>query len=158
MNKEILQIKLGLNPYQENYISELKALPKEIKDEFKRHWELTKDYALDLRTGIKWFKATDENKYSYEEAIEKYSNSLPTKEEFEEAEKHGIRVVLEDFDQRWYWSSSVVSYNQAFSWYFYGTNGYVNLNIRNLNYSVRYIERPKVRSGISSKENSLKYE
>jgi len=145
MNKEILQIKLGLNPYKEKHISQLKALPEEVKDEFKRHWELHEDYALDKRTGIKWYKATDKKKYTYEEAIEKYKDSLPTKEEFEEAEKHGIRMVLEDFNNKWYWSSSVYSNNRAYSWYFNGTYGLVIYNYRFNYYNwARCVSRPSV--------------
>ena len=154
MNKEILKIKLGLNPYQEKHISELKALSKEIKDEFNRQWELHEDYALDKRTGIKWYKATDEKKYTYKEAMEKYGNSLPTKEEYEEAEKHGIRFVLEDFEDRGYWSSSVYSNSRYYSWFFYGTYGVVYYLLRYNFYWARCIERPKVRSGNSRPSDS----
>ena len=143
MNKEILQIKLGLNPYKEKHINELKALPKEIKDAFKAQWELTPEYALDKRTGIKWFKAIDKKKYTYEEAIAKYGDKLPTKEEYEEAEKHGIRFVLDDFEDKYYWSSSVYSSNRNYSWHFYGTNGNVFLLLRNNNYWARYVSRPE---------------
>jgi len=144
MNKEILQIKLGLNPYHEKYMSKLKALPKEIKEAFKAQWELTKDYALDKRTNIKWYKAIDTKQYTYKEVMEKYGNSLPTKEEYEEAEKHGIRFVLEDFEDRGYWSSSVYSFNCYDSWVFYGTNGYVNFYNRNNSFWARCISRPNV--------------
>jgi len=144
MNKEILQIKLGLNPYHEKYMSKLKALPKEIKEAFKAQWELTKDYALDKRTNIKWYKAIDTKQYTYKEVMEKYGNSLPTKEEYEEAEKHGIRFVLEDFEDKWYWSSSVSSNNRVNSWNFFGTNGNVFNVSRNNNYWARCVSRPSV--------------
>jgi len=141
MNKEILQIKLGLNPYQEKYISKLKALPKEIKDEFKQHWELTPEYALDKRTGIKWYRVTDEKQYTYDKAMEKYGDSLPSKEEFETAEKHGIRVVLDDFKGS-YWSASLVSSNRGSAWYFLSGGGVVYFFNCNNAYSVRRVSRP----------------
>jgi len=140
MNKEILQIKLGINPYENMHISKLKALPEEVKDEFNRQWELTEDYALDKRTGIKWYKAIDTRRYTYEEAMEKYGNSLPSKEEFEEAEKHGIRVVLEDFEGD-YWSASLVSSNRNYAWYFYSDFGDVFDNNRGLANGVRCVGR-----------------
>jgi len=154
MNKEILQIKLGLNPFQGKHINELKALPKEIKEAFKAQWELTEDYALDKRTDIKWYKAIDTKQYTCEEAREEYGSRLPTKEEYETAEKHGIRMVLEDFNDKWYWSSSVYSNNRLYSWNFYGPYGYVNFNYRSSNYWARCIERPKVRSGNSRPSDS----
>jgi len=142
MNKEILQIKLGLNPYKEKHIDELKALPEEVKDEFKRHWKLTKDYVLDKRTGIKWFKVTDKKQYTYEEAMEKYGNSLPSKEEFEEAEKHGIRFILDDFEGRYYWSASLVSSIRGCAWFFISNIGVVYDFNRDFPYGVRCVSRP----------------
>jgi len=143
-NKEILQIKLGLNPFQGKHINELKALPKEIKEAFKAQWELTEDYALDKRTDIKWYKAIDTKQYTCEEAREEYGSRLPTKEEYEEAEKHGIRFILDDFEGRNYWSSSVYSNNRSYSWVFYGSNGLVFISNRFNNYWGRCISRPSV--------------
>jgi hypothetical protein len=93
----------------------------------------------DETSGLIW-KDEEVDTYNYNEAIAKFGNSLPTKEEYEQAELHGIREVL-SFNKDYYWSASVYSLNRANAWIFNGANGNVSTNNRNLNYSVRCIAR-----------------
>src|ERR1022692_2425868 len=62
----------------------------------------------DMTSGLKWFYP-EPGKLNHHKAMEKYNSPfkrLPTKEEFEDAEKHGFREVL-GIDSGWFWSSSV---------------------------------------------------
>ena len=61
----------------------------------------------DLTSGIIWYDKEDSN-YTYEEAITKFGESLPTKEDFETAETHGFREILPNMGY-WYWSASLFS-------------------------------------------------
>ena len=75
----------------------------------------------DLTSGIIWYDKEDSN-YTYEEAITKFGESLPTKEDFETAETHGFREILPNMDY-WYWSASLYSYDRNSSWIFNGISG-----------------------------------
>lgn len=91
-------------------------------------WELLsreegKEVWKDLTSGLIW-KDIEDQKYTYDEALEIFKNSLPAKEEFEIAEKHGIREVLPNMCD-WFWSSSVNANNTDFARYFNGYNGYI---------------------------------
>jgi hypothetical protein len=52
----------------------------------------------------------------------KASWRLPTKEEFEEAEKNGVRSSLPNIN-RWFWSSLVHGNVSEVAWLFGGSNG-----------------------------------
>lgn len=95
---------------------------------------------LDTTSKLVWKYEDEEGEYTFDDAVSRFGESLPSKAEWEEAEKHGIREVL-DLNDKWLWSSSVYSNSQNLSWYFFGTSGYVNLNGRNLNFRVRCVSR-----------------
>ena len=79
----------------------------------------------DMTSKLIWLPATDE-RATWDRAMAKQNGmqSLPTKEEYEEAEKHGIREVLE-MGGRWWWSSSEVRSYPHFACLFDGDDGYV---------------------------------
>ncbi len=93
-------------------------------------------------TGLIWHPAT-EGTYTHKEALDKAEElglRLPTKEEFERAEKEGIRAMFNDFKDRWFWSSSERA--SGFAWSFSGYNGVVSFGYRDsVDGSVRYVGR-----------------
>ena len=103
-------------------------------------WELTETTAKDLTSGLTWNLKDEAGKYTYDEAVAKFGNKLPTIEEWDTAEKHSVREVL-GLNDATYWSASVIATNRAGAWLFYGENGNVNYDYRNSNYSVRCIAR-----------------
>ena len=95
---------------------------------------------LDTTSKLVWRYEDEPGEYTFDDAVSRFGESLPTKEEYEEAEKHGIREVLNLSGWR-YWSASVYSLTRSFAWYFYSNYGYVyNLN-RNTPNSVRCVGR-----------------
>ena len=72
----------------------------------------------DLTSGIIWHNKED-SYYTHDEAVTKFGDKLPTKEEFEVAESHGFREILPNMDY-WYWSASLFSGNRRFAWIFDG--------------------------------------
>lgn len=104
--------------------------PTEIKTTSTGHkWEVTDTTAKDLATGLVWDLKDEEGYFTYDEAVDKFGDKLPTIEEFRIAEEHGCRDVL-NFKDTWYWSASVVSNFSAYAWLFYAANGNVNSNFR----------------------------
>lgn len=77
---------------------------------------------LDVSTGLVWSETLRENINHYE-AAEVYGDRLPTRAQFEQAEKHGIREVMDDFESKYFWSSSLLG--AYYAYLFYGTNGYI---------------------------------
>lgn len=94
----------------------------------------------DLTSNLTWKFIDESEEYTYGEAVKKFGDSLPTKEDFEKAERHGFREVIE-LKNDWYWSSSLVSYGRLSAWIFGSTNGYVDLSLRDFPYWVRCVER-----------------
>lgn len=87
-------------------------------------WQLTerkdgKESWMDLQTNLTWLDKEDGN-FNHYEAMEKFGDKIPTKEMWEEAEKHNVREVLPNMDY-WFWSSSV---HPDYSDYAYVLNGY----------------------------------
>jgi hypothetical protein len=75
----------------------------------------------DQTTGLTWGPIHKE-KLNHYQATEKYRDKLPIREEFEEAEKHGIREVL-NMNGYWFWSSSVSPDDTDYAYVFYGNFG-----------------------------------
>src|ERR1039458_9749869 len=76
----------------------------------------------DSETKLTWFYP-ELGGLNHYEAMEKYnshSKRIPTKEEFEDAEKHGFREVL-GINSGWFWSSSVYP---NYTYYAYDFSGY----------------------------------
>jgi hypothetical protein len=89
-----------------------------------------------------WFPE-ETGKYNHHDAmkLENEKKRLPTKEEFEEAEKHGIREIL-DMNGKWFWSASVHPAYSGNAYDFYGVNGGIyNFNRYNYYGSVRCVGR-----------------
>jgi hypothetical protein len=94
-----------------------------------------KEVWKDLITGLVWSDRLPSimNHYNAEKAcnaglaevagISGVTWRLPSKEEYEEAEKNGIRRALPNMNY-WFWSSSVLRYNSDGAWLFYGSNVY----------------------------------
>lgn len=113
-----------------------------------------KEVHKDLRTGLLWGDrlASTMNHYNAEKAcnaslaeVAGISNSatwrLPYKEEYEEAEKNGIRKALPNMNY-WFWSSTVRRNNSDFAWLFNGNNGVTDNYFRtNESVSVRCVAR-----------------
>lgn len=82
-----------------------------------------KETWLDETTKITWHdpKVSGINHY---QAIEMFQDKLPTKEEFEVAEEHGVREVM-DLREKNLWSSSVHPKYADGAFSFYGSNGHI---------------------------------
>lgn len=93
---------------------------------------------LNLPSGTLWAETNEDGYYTFEEAVDKFGDSLPTKEEFEELIKYTSSKWIENDHRKFtssngnsilfpansfcnlygnYWSSSF-SYSY-YSWYFY---------------------------------------
>jgi len=103
-------------------------------------WSMTENGWLDESSGLVWKCEDEEGTYTYDDAIAKFGESLPTKEEWELAEKHGVREVL-SLDRKFYWSASVHSFSRSNAWFFYSLYGNVLIAYRFITYSVRLIVR-----------------
>lgn len=82
--------------------------------------EAGKESWRDEATGLIWHNLED-GKFNHNQAVEKFRDKLPTKEEFETVEEHGFREVLPNMKNQWFWSASVHPY---YSYYAYGFIGY----------------------------------
>ena len=94
----------------------------------------------DLKTKLKWFDKEDDV-YTFDSAVIKFGDRLPTKEEFEVAETHGFSEVLPNIKDFYFWSASVVSYARSGAWIFNSTNGNVSGNFRLTPVAVRCVGR-----------------
>lgn len=94
----------------------------------------------DLTSGLVWKDNDEEGLYSFNEAIEKFMNKLPTKDEYEIALTHDLLEVV-IFSRTWYWSASVNAGDRNYAWVFNGAFGNLfNHNRFNIN-SVRCVAR-----------------
>ncbi len=112
----------------------------------------SKEIYKDMKSGLIWGDRLP-NKMDHFEAEKacndqlaevggiKASWRLPTKEEFEEAEKNGVISSLPNMKNRWFWSSSVHSNYSNDAWLFNGNNGSTVGGYRSNNYSVRCVAR-----------------
>ena len=94
-------------------------------------------------TGLIWYPAI-EGTYNFDQANLKAKElglRLPTIEEFRQAEKEGIRKKFSDFQDKYFWSSSVSSDYRDFAWFFYGSVGYTYDYYRSYVVSVRCVGR-----------------
>jgi hypothetical protein len=67
---------------------------------------------------------------------------LPTIEEFQQAEKDGVREVVPNMSRHWYWSASRNPYDAHFAWEFSGNYGVSDYDFRDDDfYSVRCVGR-----------------
>lgn len=93
-------------------------------------------------SGLTWYPAL-QGTYTFEQANKKAASlglRLPTKEEFQLAEKEGIRTRFNDFKGRWFWSSSESA--SDFAWFFDGYYGKVGSDSRGYDDgSVRCVSR-----------------
>ena len=106
-------------------------------------WQYVGDGWLDIQTGLIWLEE-EKKPYTYDEAMSLFCSKdkrLPSKEEYEKAEKHGIRSVIK-FDGH-HWTSSVHPYVSNLACGFYGNNGFIGYFVgRYLNGSVRCVRGP----------------
>jgi len=128
--------------------------------EFKEVWK-------DSKSGLLWGDAQDK-RYMHYNAIALDSNNnvisetacksdegkaanaqigekafgLPTKQEFGQAEKNGVREVVPNMRGRWFWSASVHPAHSYYAFGFLGDFGVVDLGSRDLSFdSVRCVGR-----------------
>ena len=97
---------------------------------------------LDVSSGLTWLPI-EPKQYTHHEAmaLETKSKHLPTKADFEQAELHGIREVVNCF-KKWFWSSSINPNNSSLAFVFDGGGGdFGYYDYRNINYSVRCVSR-----------------
>ena len=79
-----------------------------------------------------WFNLDleyEKEEMTWEKAKEKYGDSLPTRGEFETAERHGLREIM-GIDSGYFWSSSSNPYNVDYAYGFNGYDGYVGYYYR----------------------------
>lgn len=115
--------------------------PKIVKTSTGHEWEIGEFTAKDLTSGLIWNLKGEDGTYTHQEALDKFGDKLPTKEEFEIAEEHGCRDVL-NLSSTWYWSASVYSNFHATAWIFDGAYGFVHGSVfRSFNYAVRCVGR-----------------
>lgn len=95
---------------------------------------LGKGKFLDLTTNLTWLPQ-EPGTYTHHQALELETKDkrLPTKEEFVEAEKQGIREIFDMYD-KYYWSASVHRDGSGIAFDFFGVNGGVYSGNRNFNY------------------------
>ncbi len=116
-----------------------------------------KEVHKEVSTGLFWSDRLPKtmNHYSAEKAcnsslkevagISGVTWRLPSKEEYEQAEKNGIRKALPNMSY-WFWSSSVHRNNSDYAWLFNGYDGFVDYYYRSDGndydyYSVRCVAR-----------------
>jgi hypothetical protein len=85
--------------------------------EIKERW-------VDLKTNVIWGPIIKES-LNFNDANRKYQ--LPTKEEFETAERHGFREII-GISSGSFWSSS--AYFDVYAWGFNGYNGHIDFGYR----------------------------
>jgi hypothetical protein len=85
---------------------------------------------------------SDEGKAANAQIGEK-AFGLPSKAEFEAAEKNGVREVVPNMRDRWFWSASVHPGSSGYAFVFYGNDGYVGHGYRDYvsHFSVRCVGR-----------------
>lgn len=99
-----------------------------------------KVYWLDKISGLVWHPVENE-KYNHCDAIKKFADKLPTKEEWEEAEKHGIREVS-CMKNMFLWSGSVHPNYSDIAYDFSGYSGCIGYDSRyHSSISVRCVGR-----------------
>jgi hypothetical protein len=76
----------------------------------------------DKDTGLTWTETDFSG--DHHKAMERFPDSLPTKKEFEIAELHGIREIM-DMNGKWFWSSSGNPNYSYVAFVFYGSFGAV---------------------------------
>lgn len=83
------------------------------------------DSWTDERTGLHWLSAEPKT-YTHGQATELQTDKkrLPTKKDFEYAEKHGIREIF-NMHGKWFWSASVHPNYSYFACVFYGSYGVI---------------------------------
>lgn len=95
----------------------------------------------DVTSNLIWKFEDEKDLYTYDNALENFRMNLPTKKEFEQAEEHGFREIINLKKDEWYWSSSLVSLSRNGAWIFSSSSGDVVSNLRNFTYWVRCVER-----------------
>ncbi len=114
--------------------------------EFKEIYKDTKSGLLwgdRLETGMNHFKAMEACKADLDEVgqINEVSWRLPSKEEYEEANKNEVRAALPNMDY-WFWTSTLNASNPNHAWFYNGLDGVLsNYNRSYGNDSVRCIGR-----------------
>lgn len=71
-------------------------------------WKRSLTGWIDLKTDMNWF-FVESMTYSFNEAIQYFNHPLkrlPSKEDYETAELHGIREIFNDFEHNVFWTSS----------------------------------------------------
>lgn len=114
---------------------------------YNGEWELVdkqgdKESWKDLSTGLIW-EDLEDGKYTHPEAMEKFSDKLPTKEEIETAISHDMLKILQSMRLN-LWSSSVDPFYPDCAYGFSGDFGGVDYFFRFLNFSVRCVDRSQI--------------
>jgi hypothetical protein len=94
----------------------------------------------DLTTKLKWFDKEDK-KYTFDDAVKKFGDQMPSKIDCEVAEVHGFREVLPNIKDNYFWSASVYSVNREYAWSFNGSYGSVYYGNRSYGLVVRCVGR-----------------
>jgi len=103
-------------------------------------WSMTENGWRDDSTLLTWKTEDEDDRHTFDDAVAKFRESLPTKEEWKLAEKHGVREVL-SLHGNMYWSASVNSSYLPSAGYFDSSYGNVLIAYRVSTFSVRLIVR-----------------
>jgi hypothetical protein len=104
-------------------------------------WEMIKiDCFKDTKSDLTWLPEEPGTFTHYKaEELQNESKRLPTKEEFEQAEKHGIREIF-DMKGKYFWSASVFPSYELYAFGFFGGSGVIFVDFRYGSYgSVRCV-------------------
>lgn len=104
-----------------------------------KNWKETETGWIDELTGLEWEKEfkVNLNQYEAETWAKEKGKRLPTRAEFIEAEKHGIRELPDmKWKRHWFWSSTVLPVLPAGAFVFDGDSGSADGHFRS--YSSSY--------------------
>lgn len=142
MNKDkLLQLK--------TLIDELLLEPVAVKEVTEittstgHKWTKTATHWKDESSGLLW-ELEPRGNMTWGDAMKfcKDNNvKMPTRHQWSEAFGHGIQEVLEDTNEKFFWSASSVSGGRNYAWVFLGDGGYVSYNVRFNTFSVRCLGR-----------------
>lgn len=100
-------------------------------------WQVNSNNScIDLITGITWLPK-EPGIFTYDQAVAKFGNRLPTREQFEMAIEHNITEVFNDFKHAWFWTRTSHSSSFAYNFASYDKNIYYFL--KHYKYSIRTI-------------------
>lgn len=145
-DKEIIDRKRTKDEFMSAYAE---ATMKGHETEFTKYytktghvWTKQGEYWKDETSGLLWKDKDENGTYTFDSAVDRFGSLLPTKDEWEIAELHGLREVI-GIKNYYFWSASVNANNHLNAWFFYGAIGVLYNTFRYFKYSVLCVKRSK---------------